>query len=419
LAKKTLLFVCTGNAGRSQIAQALAEPLVPTDVEVVSAGVDPWPDLHPMARLLLAEKGIPMAGRRPRHVKSFAEAPIDWVVTIGDRARDETPRLGRNPIRMHWDLADPADADGSGREKAVFRATMAQIAERLPGLLALLGNVRHPADLDQAPGISTCVARPHRFEPGAHLPMFAAAGFRCIELDCFLGGRDFSWDMPSAVRELRRVADDTGVRIYAVHAAGGLGAMRDDCSERLSVDLYKTYADLAAELGAPVVSLHAGLVRGADRDLARAELRHSLEELARHVLPLPCRYAWENESPGLSVMEHLEWIRQLDPGAFGFVLDTGHSHLAGTTDAYLDACRGLLCSLHLHDNSGQKDEHRLPGTGSFPWDHFMPRLQRCGYVGPLLLEIEARDRQGELASVLSEARTAADFLQRAGRGQDR
>jgi protein-tyrosine-phosphatase len=133
--RRTLLFICTGNAGRSQIAQALAEPIVPADVNVVSAGVDPWPDLHPVARRLLVERGIDLTGRRPKHVNTFARARLDWVITIGDRARDETPAIGGAPVRLHWDIADPADADGTGREEETFRRTLDAIAARLPALL--------------------------------------------------------------------------------------------------------------------------------------------------------------------------------------------------------------------------------------------------------------------------------------------
>jgi ArsR family transcriptional regulator, arsenate/arsenite/antimonite-responsive transcriptional repressor / arsenate reductase (thioredoxin) len=133
--KTRILFVCTGNAGRSQIAQALFSRMAGADAAVLSAGVDPWPHLHPVAVRLLRERGIDTTDLHPKHVKSFANTPMDWVVTLGDRARAETPRMGGNPTRLHWDIADPADADGTGREEAVFRQTMAAIEERLSRLL--------------------------------------------------------------------------------------------------------------------------------------------------------------------------------------------------------------------------------------------------------------------------------------------
>src|SRR5690606_24137105 len=94
---KTVLFICTGNAGRSQLAQALFERMTPDTITVLSAGVEPWDDLHPQAKRLLAERGFHLDGRHPKHVRTMAEKPLDVVVTIGDRARDETPRIGNNP----------------------------------------------------------------------------------------------------------------------------------------------------------------------------------------------------------------------------------------------------------------------------------------------------------------------------------
>lgn len=132
---KTVLFVCTGNAGRSQIAQALAEEMKAPGVVAMSAGVEPWADLHPMARKLLTERGVDLAGRYPKHVNTFVDAEIDRVVTIGDRARDETPPFRRNAAREHWDIADPADADGTGREEETFRRTMAEIERRMADLM--------------------------------------------------------------------------------------------------------------------------------------------------------------------------------------------------------------------------------------------------------------------------------------------
>lgn len=413
-AKPTVLFVCTGNAGRSQIAQALFHDLAGDDVAVLSGGVDPWKDLHPVARRLLDERGLDTAGLHPKHVKSFTGRSLDWVVTIGDRTRAETPRLGGNPARLHWDLADPADADGTGREEATFRQTFQAIGQRLPGLLERMKQGVRASVLRMAPGISTCIVRPARFDPSVHLPSIAAAGFRCIELNFFFGSDDFPWDRAAAVNDLRRVAQGAGVAVFAVHAEGGLGGYRGARTERLAVDLCKAYADLAAQLGAPVVTIHAGLDPVPDRATAVTRLRSSIEELARHVLEMPCRYGWENEPLGLSTAEHLQWIRDLDPGTFGLVLDNGHSHIRGTTEAYLEACEGVLCNLHLHDNNGKTDAHQLPGTGSFRWDGFRARLERCGYVGPLMIEAEMKSRSHELTTVLKEARESVDRIDRPG-----
>lgn len=159
LRKKTILFVCTGNAGRSQIAQSLFSRLAGNDVSAVSAGVDPWKQLHPVAVRLLRERGVDTAGLHPKHVRSFTGKPLDWMVTIGDRAHAETLRMDGNPKRVHWDIADPADADGTGKEDAVFRHAMAEIETRLPSLLAAMRTGSDASSLHFAPGLSTVGAR--------------------------------------------------------------------------------------------------------------------------------------------------------------------------------------------------------------------------------------------------------------------
>ena len=142
--KTAILFVCTGNAGRSQIAQVLFSAMGGDGVTVSSAGVDPWPHIHPVAKLLLEERGIDTSVLYPKHVTTFEDAPLDWVITIGDRAGNETPRIGRNPTRIHWDIADPADADGTGKERETFQAAWSLIEDRLPGLLEVVERGRPP-----------------------------------------------------------------------------------------------------------------------------------------------------------------------------------------------------------------------------------------------------------------------------------
>jgi len=135
-----VLFVCTGNAGRSQIAERLFRQLAGARAVVMSAGVAPWDHLHPMAVRLMQERGLDMHGQSPKSVDSLADQPWDVVVTIGDQARDQTPELPGNPRRIHWPVTDPADADSAGltAQEAAFRVTIAEIERRLPEILELV-----------------------------------------------------------------------------------------------------------------------------------------------------------------------------------------------------------------------------------------------------------------------------------------
>jgi arsenate reductase len=138
----SVLFVCTGNAGRSQMAQAMLRDLAQGKVSAESAGVEPWDHLHPVAVKVLSERGLDLSGHYPKPVAEVADRSFQVVVTIGDPAREKLPpKLARNAHWLHWDIADPADADGANESKAVFTATADDIEKRLPQLLDLIAKL--------------------------------------------------------------------------------------------------------------------------------------------------------------------------------------------------------------------------------------------------------------------------------------
>ena len=405
-----VLFVCTGNAGRSQMAEALFRQMAGDLAAVHSAGVDPWDHLHPVAARLMHERGIDLTGHHPKHVDTMVDRGFDVVVTLGPNALAGTPRLPGNPRRIHWDIGDPADADGTPQQEDVFRRTMARIEERLPDVLALVNDAPRASELHLAPGLSTGHVRPRRFDPPLDVPMIADAGFRCIELNCCIGSDDFPWDKPAAIRELASVAADTGVEIFSVHSSTCWFPLRGDKQNRMAIDLCRTFADLTAELGAQVVVIHAGLNTDLDPSVSAPLLRDALEELQAHILPMPCAFAWENTAPGLTPEELAAWIGELNPGAFGFVLDTGHTNFVGDGDRYLHACGSRLISLHTNDNDGRRDQHIVPGDGTYSWDGYVDKLAAAGYVGPLMLEAFPPSPDDDLPTFLAKAKASVDWL---------
>jgi arsenate reductase len=143
--KRRILFVCTGNAGRSQMAQALCCHLAGDTVIVESAGVRPWQHLHPVAVRLMAERGLDLSSHYPKPVGALQGQVFDLVITIGEPAKQGLPRsFPGDPPCIHWNLADPAEADGTSGSEAVFRATAEEIERRLPALLTMLGRVAVP-----------------------------------------------------------------------------------------------------------------------------------------------------------------------------------------------------------------------------------------------------------------------------------
>jgi ArsR family transcriptional regulator, arsenate/arsenite/antimonite-responsive transcriptional repressor / arsenate reductase (thioredoxin) len=130
-----VLFLCTGNSARSQMAEALADRL---GIEARSAGSRPKP-LHPNAVRVMLERGIDLRGRRSKHVDELAATPFGYVVTLCDRVREVCPELPSAPVRIHWSMADPA-AEGPDDEATypAFERTASQLEARIPFLLELI-----------------------------------------------------------------------------------------------------------------------------------------------------------------------------------------------------------------------------------------------------------------------------------------
>ena len=133
-ARARLLFLCTGNSARSQIAEALVEHRSGGTVEARSAGSHPKA-LHPNAVRVLAERGVDIAGRPTKPLTRFARNRFDRVITLCDKVREICPEFPGAPIVAHWSIADPAAAGGS--DEATYPA-FEQVAEEIDGRVALL-----------------------------------------------------------------------------------------------------------------------------------------------------------------------------------------------------------------------------------------------------------------------------------------
>ena len=136
-----ILFLCTGNAARSQIAEALARRMAAPEVEVFSAGTQPRA-VHPLAVRAMAERGIDISQHSS---KGLGQVPrqADIVVTLSDGAADQCPSFPPKTERIHWSLPDPAAARGSEEYRlAVFRGVAAEIESRLARFLQEKGLAR-------------------------------------------------------------------------------------------------------------------------------------------------------------------------------------------------------------------------------------------------------------------------------------
>jgi ArsR family transcriptional regulator, arsenate/arsenite/antimonite-responsive transcriptional repressor / arsenate reductase (thioredoxin) len=142
-----VLFLCTGNSARSQVAEALVTELTGGAVEAASAGSHPKP-LHPNAVRVLAERGIDISGWRSKHLSEFAEERFDYVVSLCDRVREVCPEFPDHPDLIHWSIPDPAREGGSDAETyPAFERTAEELATRIPFLLELIANTASPQEV--------------------------------------------------------------------------------------------------------------------------------------------------------------------------------------------------------------------------------------------------------------------------------
>ena len=123
-----VLFVCTGNSARSQMAEALLTLIAP-GFQAASAGTNPV-GLNPMAVESMRELGVDISHHRSKHVTELASESFDYVITVCDRAKDNCPVVPRAKRLLHWSFEDPTSALPSERLDA-FRRVRDQIADAL------------------------------------------------------------------------------------------------------------------------------------------------------------------------------------------------------------------------------------------------------------------------------------------------
>jgi ArsR family transcriptional regulator, arsenate/arsenite/antimonite-responsive transcriptional repressor / arsenate reductase (thioredoxin) len=130
-----VVFLCTGNSSRSQMAEALARQLSGGAVSAASAGSHPKP-LHPNAVRVMRERGIDISGRRSKHLSEFADQRFDYVISLCDRVREVCPEFPGGPELIHWSIPDPAREPGSDEETLpAFERTASELSTRIGFLI--------------------------------------------------------------------------------------------------------------------------------------------------------------------------------------------------------------------------------------------------------------------------------------------
>ncbi len=128
-----LLFLCTHNSARSQLAEGIARQIGRAGVVVASAGDTPTA-LHPLTAELLAEWAIDPALHTSKPLEAFSGHTFDYVITVCDRVREQCPTFPGSPRQLHWSIPDPIAAPVAER-RAAFLAVRHEIAVRVRHLL--------------------------------------------------------------------------------------------------------------------------------------------------------------------------------------------------------------------------------------------------------------------------------------------
>ena len=126
-----VLFLCTHNSARSQMAEGLLRALGGQRVEAFSAGTEAT-HVRPLAIRAMAELGIDISGQQSKTLDRYLDQSFDAVITVCDQANEACPVFFRAKERLHWSFRDPSRATGSEDEQlAVYRAVRDAIRERI------------------------------------------------------------------------------------------------------------------------------------------------------------------------------------------------------------------------------------------------------------------------------------------------
>ncbi len=133
-----VLFLCTHNSARSQMAEGIMRHLSKGSVEVCSAGSTPT-TMHPLAMQVLAAMGIDIGQQHAKHMDEFRGQSFDYIVTVCDRIHESCPTFPGDPEQIHWSFLDPAAVEGSEQERyRAFEQVALQLVTRIRYLLILI-----------------------------------------------------------------------------------------------------------------------------------------------------------------------------------------------------------------------------------------------------------------------------------------
>lgn len=133
-----VLFLCTANSARSQMAEALFRQVSRGRADVFSAGTQPAAMVHPTAKAVLEEKfQIDTSALRPKHLNEFIGQQFDYIITVCDRASEACPVFPGDPERIHWSYEDPTAVIEGPAQRLAFEKIASGLTGRMRIWMAL------------------------------------------------------------------------------------------------------------------------------------------------------------------------------------------------------------------------------------------------------------------------------------------
>jgi sugar phosphate isomerase/epimerase len=267
-------------------------------------------------------------------------------------------------------------------------------------------------------GISTHLFHNH---PLGEQDLRAVADHGFDRLELFATHRHFEYQDAAAVANLAKWLDRTGVHLHSVHApiveslvgtkwgAAYSNATSDQAARQLTVRETIAAVEIARTIPYGYLVVHLGLPTSQNppaNDNDREQARRSIEQIHAVAHPLGVRLALEVIPNDLSTPDSLVQLieEELDLPGIGICLDFGHAFVMGDLVDAVETVSGHLITTHVHDNRGKLDEHLVPFDGGIDWLAALTSVQKVGYEGTLLFELQGNEPSATLERAASARR---------------
>lgn len=229
-------------------------------------------------------------------------------------------------------------------------------------------------------------------DPRPYLQRIAEAGFTHIHW-CHEWFSDHMYS-DDEIAQIDGWFKDYGLKLLNLHGSHGqerYWVSHDENQRKAGVELVKNRATLAARLGGEVMIMHIpSNAPPEQRPAFLTQIRKSLEDIEPFINDLGIRVALENMTgEDFEMLETL--IPENDPGFLGFCYDAGHGNMGGKGIQGLEGFKDRLIAIHLHDNDGANDQHKIPFTGTVDWELLMGVIASSAYRECINLEVLIRE----------------------------